>query len=108
MRRTLQVVALCGFLPAGLLAVQQGLVKRDADGLEKKLTIIVERGAKPPAKSGKPLRTPILDKEVNSYFKFQGKEFLPPGVLDPNVVIVDGARIEARAMVDLGAVKKAN
>jgi len=104
----LLVVALCGFLPAGLLALAQELVKRDADGLEKKLTVIVERGAKPPAKAARPLRTPILDKEVNSYFKFQGKEHLPVGVLDPNVLIVDGARIEARAMVDLGAVRKAN
>ncbi len=45
---------------------------------------------------------------MNSFFKFQGKEYLPPGVLDPNVFIVDGTRLEARAMVDLGAVRKAN
>ncbi len=101
-------VALCGLLPAGLSAVAQGLVKRDADGLEKKLTVIVERGAKPPGKTLRPLRTPIHDREVNSYFKFQGKQHLPVGVLDPNVVIVDGTRIEARALVDLGAVRKAN
>lgn len=108
MRRILLAVALCGFMPSGPFADAQDFTKRDADGLEKKLSLILDRGAKPPTPTTKPLRTPISEREVNSYFKFQGKEYLPAGVLDPNVLIVDGTRLEARAMVDLGAVRKAN
>jgi hypothetical protein len=107
MRRTFLEIALCGVLPAGLITASQDFVKRDADGLEKKLHLIVGRGDLKPVPV-KPLRTPISEREVNSYFKFQGKEHLPVGVLDPTIVIVDGTRLEARAMVDLGAVRKAN
>ena len=107
MRRTLLAIALCGVLPVGPLAESQDFLKRDADGLEKKLHVIVDRGDKKPAPT-KALRTPISDREVNSYFKFQGKEHLPVGVLDPSIVIAEGGRMEARALVDLAAVRKAN
>ena len=107
MRRTLLAIALFGLLPVGPFAESQDFLKRDADGLEKKLHLIVDRGDKTPVPP-KPLRTPISEREVNSYFKFQGKEHLPVGVLDPSIVIADGTRLEARAMVDLGAVRKAN
>ena len=107
MRRILLAIALFGILPAGPLAAAQDFVKRDADGLEKKLHVIVNRGDTKPAPV-KPLRTSISEREVNSYFKFQGKDHLPVGVLDPTIVIADGTRLEARALVDLAAVRKAN
>jgi len=107
MRRTLLAIALLGSLPVGPFAESQDFVKRDADGLEKKLHLIVDRGDKTPPPT-KPLRTPISEREVNSYFKFQGKEHLPVGVLEPTIVIADGTRLEARALVDLAAVRKAN
>jgi hypothetical protein len=80
--------------------------KRDADSLERKISAMLARGAKPLPKTAKPLRTPVSDREVNAYFKFQGKEFLPVGVVNPNVVIIDGQHVEARATVDLDAVRK--
>jgi hypothetical protein len=108
MRRALLVLALGGLTAAGPFAWEQDFAKRDADGLEKKLHLITERGAKKPSPAAKPLRTAISEREVNSYFRFQGKEHLPAGVLDPNVAIVDNVRLQARALVDLGAVRKAN
>jgi hypothetical protein len=108
MSRGLLVLALCACLPAGAFADRQDVAKRDADGLEKKLGQILARGETKPLPAAKPLRTPISEREVNSYFKFQGRDHLPVGVLDPNVFIVDGTRLEARAMVDLTAVRKAN
>ena len=107
MRRILLAIALFGILPVGPFAESQDFVKRDADGLEKKLHVIVGRGDQKPAPT-KPLRTSISEREVNSYFKFQGKDHLPVGVLDPTIVIADGTRLEARALVDLAAVRKAN
>ena len=108
MRRALLVVMLGGLTAAGAFAREQDFARRDADGLEKKLHLITERGAKKPGPTAKPLRTPISEREVNSYFKFQGKEHLPAGVLDPVVVIADTVRHEARALVDLAAGRKAN
>jgi hypothetical protein len=62
------VVTLCASDQA-----QPPLIKADADRLEKKLAIILERGAMT-GPAGKALRTTVTDREVNSYFKFQGAE----------------------------------
>ena len=112
MRRGILVAAFCALTGLALHASVQGLAlqdKRDADSLEKKISLLVARGAKPPAKAARPLpplRTPISEREVNAYFRFQGKEHLPVGVLNPNVTILDAERVEARATVDLDAVRK--
>jgi hypothetical protein len=107
MRRTLRlaVVALVTGLSLQAFA-QAAFDKKDADSLERKINVVLARGAKPPSKTAKPLRTALSEREVNSYFRFQGKEHLPVGVVNPNVVIVDGTRVEARATVDLDAVRK--
>lgn len=107
-RRRRLILALACVLPVAVAAGAQGFIKRDADGLEKKLGQILERGEKKPTPALKPLRTPISEREVNSYFRFQGKDALPVGVLDPYIFVVAADRLEARAMVDLGAVRKAN
>jgi hypothetical protein len=96
------ILALGTALPT---ASAQDPAKRDADNLQKKLTLVLERGAatKPPPR---PVRTAITEREVNAYFRYQGKEHLPVGVLHPSVMIVDASRVEARATVDLDAVRK--
>ena len=106
LRALAPIAALCVLWTIHPLAVAQAPAKRDADTLEKKLAQVLERGAKPKPASAKPLRTPISEREVNAYFKFQGKEHLPVGVLNPIVAIVDASRLEARATVDLDAVRK--
>jgi hypothetical protein len=96
------ILALGTALPT---ASAQDPAKRDADNLQKKLTLVLERGAatKP---LPRPVRTAITEREVNAYFRYQGKEHLPVGVLHPSVMIVDASRVEARATVDLDAVRK--
>ena len=110
MRRGALITALCVLAVVALHAGIQngaGLDRRDADSLDRKLDQILARGAKPPAKDSKPQRTTIADKEVNAYFAFQGKEYLPVGVTKPVVTIVDASRVEGRAIIDLDAVRKA-
>jgi len=107
-RRWLSAAALCALGVVTLGAVDQAqtpLVKADADRLEKKLAIILERGAMtgPP---GKALRTTVTDREVNSYFKFQGAEVLPVGVVNPIIGILDAGRLTGVVTVDLDAVRK--
>ena len=80
--------------------------RRDADNLDRKLNQVVTRGAKPPARTSKPLRTTVTEKEVNAYFAFQGKQYLPVGVTNPVVTIADTTRVEGRAIIDLDAIRK--
>ena len=110
MRRGALATAFCALAVVVVHAGVQngaGLDRRDADSLDRKLNQVVTRGAKPPAKASKPQRTSIADKEVNAYFAFQGKQYLPVGVTRPVVTIVDASRVEGRAIIDLDAVRKA-
>lgn len=106
MRRIWLITGLSGLLVAGVAAAQDA-ARRDADTLQRKLTLVLERGSQSAPTATRPLRTPVSDREVNAYFQFQGREYLPVGVLDPALTIMDASRIEARAIVDLDAVRQA-
>ena len=108
MRRWASVAALCALGVVTLCAAGQAqspLTKSDADRLDKKLAVIVQRGAMmgPP---GKALRTTVTDREVNAYFKFQGAAVLPVGVVNPIIGILDAGRVTGVVTVDLDAVRK--
>jgi hypothetical protein len=105
-RRVLSLAGLSGMLAGVALAASQELTKPEADSMGKKLTAILERGARPPAKNSKPLRTSFSEREANAYFKYYGPEFMPVGVVNPRVVIDQGGRVKANAVVDLDAVRK--
>ncbi|MEO7190528.1 MAG: hypothetical protein ABI051_05685 [Vicinamibacterales bacterium] len=75
--------------------------------MQKKVAAMTLRANKPASsKTVAPLRTSFTDNEVNAYFKVHGKELVPDGVLDPQIVIVDVGRVRARAIVDLDAALK--
>ena len=75
--------------------------KADADLMRKKLATIVARGEQKTAQKPSPLRTTFSDREANAYFKVDGPDFLPPGVMSPEVTIDEGGKVSARAVVDL-------
>jgi len=109
MRRGAFITGLCALAVVALHAgVQNGArpERKDADSLDRKIDQVLARSAKPPAKSSKPLRTTVTDREVNAYLAFQGKQYLPVGVTNPAVTIVDATRVEGRAIMDLDAVRK--
>ena len=99
--------ALCalGATVLGAAAGQAALTKREADSLEKKLNAMLARGAQTTA-SAKALRTPVSDREVNAYFKYQGAATLPTGVVNPNIGIQETGRLTGVVTVDLDAVRK--
>jgi hypothetical protein len=105
-RRVLSLAGLSGMLAGVALSASQELTRPEADSMGKKLTAILERGARPPAKNSKPLRTSFSEREANAYFKYYGPEFMPVGVVNPRVVIDQGGRVKANAVVDLDAVRK--
>ncbi len=84
----------------------QDASQADAVRMEKKVSTIVLRGAQPKPKPPTPIRTGFTDREVNAYFKIKGPEFLPEGLLNPQVTIGDGGKLDARAIVDLDAALK--
>lgn len=106
-RRLLLLVGLCGSVTVASLAARQDFTRTEADSMERKLSAIIERGNKPkPAATAKPVRTSFTEREVNAFFKFNGPLLMPTGVLDPHITIVDGKQLQARAMVDLDAIRK--
>jgi hypothetical protein len=92
-------------LAAASLAAVQSFSKTDADSLEKKIAAVIARGAANDPVP-RPLRTVITEREVNAYFKFQGAQQLPLGVVNPVITILDGGRVSGVATVDLDAVRK--
>ncbi len=99
------VLSLGVILIAAARAAEQDLTQREADSMTAKLSAILERGAKPPAKNAAPLRTTLIEREVNAFFKYNGSSFLPTGVTNPLLGIEDGGRVRARAIADLDAVR---
>ncbi|MEO7890729.1 MAG: hypothetical protein ABIW19_12075 [Vicinamibacterales bacterium] len=104
-RHLLLTCALLAVGAAGSLA--QDPLRADAASMQKKVAAMTLRANKPASsKTVAPLRTSFTDNEVNAYFKVHGKELVPDGVLDPQIVIVDVGRVRARAIVDLDAALK--
>lgn len=97
-------MAACGVMAAGLWAEAQIFSPQDADNLEKKVAAIIQHAVTTDAT---PRRTTVTEREVNSYFKFQGAQHLPVGVVEPVVTIEPSGRVTARATVDLDAVRTA-
>src|SRR5262245_53693593 len=89
------------------LRAQQALTKQDSESLQRKLAAIEARGGQPPTNGTKPLRTSLSEREVNAYFKYEGKTHLPTGVVDPQITIAENGQVEAKAVVDMDAVRKA-
>jgi hypothetical protein len=101
MLRLALVVGLPAFLlTAGSPSIQDRS-KADADQMRKKLATIVARAEQKTTPKSTPLRTMFTDREANAYFRVDGPDFLPAGVMDPQVTIDQGGRVSARAVVDL-------
>jgi hypothetical protein len=102
----LAIVLSAAALHAGQ-APAPALSKQDSESLQRKLAAIEARGNQPTTNTAKPLRTSFTEREVNAYFKYDGKTHLPTGVADPQITIADNGQVEAKAIVDMDAVRKA-
>jgi hypothetical protein len=101
----LRLAAVLGIVAIALSAsaADQAALRRDADGLKRKMTAIQGRTA---SASHKPVRTTITEKELNAYLAFEVADDLPDGVVDPTVTILGPGRVSGRAVVDLDRVRK--
>ena len=84
------------------------LTKQDADRFNAKLTRIVDFGNKPAVKTATAApsqTTQITDNELNAYFRYNAKDKIPVGIVDPTINAVGDGRLTGRATVDLDAVR---
>ena len=84
------------------------LTKQDADQFSAKLSRIVQTGNARSVKTAKPLpaqTTQISDNELNAYFKFNAKDQIPVGIVEPTINALGDGRVGGRAVVDLDAVR---
>src|SRR5687768_8702633 len=103
MRRRVFRTAVTAVAFTAMLSASQNQNKdaTDAAAMRKKLAAIVERGEQPARQKSTVLRTPLVEREVNAFFRVDGPHFLPAGVLNPELTIDQGGKVSARATVDL-------
>ncbi len=106
--RALGWITLGTLLFAGQAANDQSLSKAQGDRFHAKLSKIVEVGNTPPtkAKPRAPLTTQFTDTELNAYLRFNLKDEIPVGIVDPALQAIGDGRVGGRAIVDLDAVRK--
>ena len=101
-------VALAIAVPVSSASAFFWLTKQDADRFSAKLQQIVDFGNTPRAKAAAPANrsTVLTDTELNAYFRYNAKEQIPVGIVDPTINALGDGRVGGRAVVDLDAVRK--
>jgi hypothetical protein len=107
-RRVHFSTALCAIVAGTVLSAGQDLTHREADSMEQKLAAINRRGEEkaPAPTTARLVRTSFTEREVNAYFRFNGKANLPKGMVNPQVTMANDRRVSARAIVDLDEIRK--
>lgn len=85
-------------------ASSAGISPEAAKSLQAKIRLLT---APPPGKSGSVQPIVVTEAETNSYLKYNGREFLPPGVDDPEIHI-SAERIDGTADVDFNQLNQAS
>jgi hypothetical protein len=95
-------------LVAGQSATDTSLNKANGDRFQAKLAKIVDIGntARPAGKPRAAVSTQFTDAELNAYLRFNLKNEIPVGIVDPALQALGDGRVSGRAIVDLDAVRK--
>ena len=81
--------------------------RAEAGAMQTKIDRVAATAEAPPRPANAPpLKTTFTEREINSYLALEGPELLPPGIATPRVRLGDGNRVQARAVVDLDAVRR--
>jgi len=104
--RRLAMVALAAAIGVGGdLWADVAYTRADSDTLQRKIEQIVSL---PPGAGRRSKLTPVTEREVNAYLRFQIREQVPAGIADPVITIVGNGRVSGRAVVDLDQVSQAS
>jgi hypothetical protein len=86
------------------LGAQQDAARADADRMGKKVQAILARAEAPRAQA-KPVTTSFTEAEINAYLRLDPSAGLPVGLVQPTLTLLDGGRVESKALVDLDKVR---
>ena len=104
--RVLTGLTIGTLLLAGQTAGRPPLAKAHGDRFQTKMERMVAIGSTPRGKSRAAQSTQVTDVEINSYLRFQAKDQIPVGIVDPTLQALGGGRVAGEAIVDLDAVRK--
>jgi hypothetical protein len=110
LRRRVTVVAL-GLSLAVQLGAEQRFTKQDGDRCQGKLGRITSFANVPKAKATTSAAadgqtTKLTDTELTSYLRYNLKEQVPVGIVEPTLSALGDGRVKGTAVVDLDAVRK--
>ena len=106
------VVVALGFAVAVQVSAQQRYSKLDADRCQGKLTRINAFASAPKPKAavaattGASQMTQLTDNELNAYLRYQLKDQVPVGIVEPTLNALGEGRVGGGAVIDLDAVRK--
>jgi len=93
-------------LASGQQTVEQRFSKAEGDRFQVKLSKIVAVGNTPRGSKRAPQSTVVSDVEVTSYLRYQARDQVPVGIVDPVLNAQAEGIVSGRAIVDLDAVRK--
>jgi len=115
-KRPLALAAVTVMLGAGVLSIHAAAqeaamppLKQDADRFEQKLDRIRVFGATPQRASSRAAttrETTLTEPEVNAYLWWHLDELVPAGITDPTLQLGDNGQVDARAIIDLAAIRQ--
>ena len=106
---TLVAAALAGTIAVATMAAADVYTRADSTSMRLKIERIVEAertAVQRKAPAG--LTTPLTQREVNSYLRYDLAPQVPVGIAEPVITIVGEGRLLGDAVVDLDAVSRAN
>ena len=86
------------------VGARQDAARADADRMSKKVQAILAR-AEAPAAQAKPVTTTFTESELNAYLRLDPTVGLPVGLKHPTLTLLDGGRVDSKALVDLDMVR---
>src|SRR5262245_60387452 len=101
------VFLLLGAATMAHLGAQQPprFTKQDGDRFQTKLVRIVEAGNGTRTRTEPALSTQMTDTEVTAYLRYNAREQVPVGIVEPTLTALGDGRVAGRAIVDLDAVR---
>ena len=100
------VAAVLAVVVLGAAAHAQEPTRAEADAMQTKLERVEAAAETPRPANAPPLHTTFAEREINAYLALEGPTFLPDGIARPRVQLGDNSRVQARAIVDLDAVRR--
>ena len=89
---------------AAPLGAQRDPARADADRMSQKVQALLAR-AEAPAAPAKPVTTSFTEAEINAYLRLDPTAGLPVGLKHPTITLLDGGRVDTKALVDLDMIR---